>query len=131
MPIVPVARDAASAPFYDGTARGELLLRRCEACASISAPNTESCSACRCTRLSWTPARGTAELVTWTVVHGRSPVDGEPLRIVAGMVELAEGPWMYARIVDIAADEVTSGRALVVGFDHAEGSETVPVFRPA
>ncbi|RKT88577.1 hypothetical protein SAMN05421805_1011600 [Saccharopolyspora antimicrobica] len=131
MPIVPVSRDAASAPFYDGTARGELLLRRCEACSSISAPNVESCSACGGTALSWAPASGTAELVTWTVVHGRSPVDGEQLRIVAGLVELAEGPWMYARIVDIAPEDVTSGMALAVGFDHAEGSETVPVFRPA
>ncbi|MDA3642964.1 OB-fold domain-containing protein [Saccharopolyspora indica] len=131
MPIVPVARDTASAPFYDGTAREELLLRRCDACSSISAPNVESCSACGGTALSWTPASGIAQLVTWTVVHGRSPVDGEHLRIVAGLVELAEGPWLYARIVDIAPEDVTTGLALAVGFDHAEGSETVPVFRPA
>ncbi|KAA5826017.1 OB-fold domain-containing protein [Saccharopolyspora hirsuta] len=131
MPIVPVARDAESAPFYDGTARGELLLRRCEDCSSVSAPNAESCSACSCARLAWVPALGTAKLVTWTVVHGRSPADGEPVRIVAGLVEVTEGPWLYARIVDIAPEDVTSGLALVVGFDHAEGSETVPVFRPA
>ncbi|MDA3630440.1 OB-fold domain-containing protein [Saccharopolyspora sp. WRP15-2] len=131
MPIVPVTRDAASAPFFDGTARGELLLRRCEDCSSISAPDVECCSVCGSTRLTWTPARGTAKVVTWTVVHGRSPVDGEPTRIVAGLVELDEGPWLYARLVDIAPEDVTTELALVVGFDHAEGSETVPVFRPA
>lgn len=125
MPVVPVTRDAASAPFYDGTARGELLLRRCESCGLLSAPRVETCSSCGSTGLGWAPAQGAGTLVTWTVVHGGDT------RVVAGLVELAEGPWLHARIVGIAPEDVTARLPLVVDFDRGEGSEAVPVFRPA
>lgn len=130
MPAVPVIRDAASAPFYEGTARGELLLRRCEDCALLSAPRIETCPSCGSARLGWKPAQGTGILVSWTVVHGRIS-DSEPTRTVAGLVELTEGPWLHARIVGIAPENVTAQLPLVVDFDHSDESETVPVFRPA
>jgi hypothetical protein len=57
------------------------------------------------------------------VVHGR---DGTT---VAGVVELDEGPWLHARLVDVDAGALAVGAPLVVGFADA-GDERVPVFRP-
>lgn len=130
MPAIPVTRDAASATFFDGTARGELLLRQCEVCDRLNAPRTETCPSCSSIHLGWTPARGTGTLVSWTVVHGRAPEGGQPPRIVAGLVELTEGPWLHARIVDIAPEDATAGLPLAVDFHRSGDGEAVPVFHP-
>ncbi|MFI0465691.1 Zn-ribbon domain-containing OB-fold protein [Saccharopolyspora sp. 5N102] len=121
--MISVARNEASAEFFDGTARGELLIRRCPRCSPLIAPNVPQCPACGSTELAWVPASGRATLVTWTVV----PVpDGG--HVVAGIVELAEGPWLHARILGVAPEDLAEGIVLEVGFErHADG-ETVPVF---
>ena len=130
MSAIPVTRDTASAAFFDGTARGELLLRQCEDCDRLSAPRTETCPSCGSAHLAWTPAHGTGTLVSWTVVPGRAPEGGEPPRVIAGLVELAEGPWLHARIVGIAPEDARVGLPLAVGFHRPEDGESVPVFSP-
>jgi uncharacterized OB-fold protein len=49
---------------------------------------------------------------------------------IVGLVELEEGPWLHARLVDVDTATLSVGDALVVGFEPA-GEETVPIFRPA
>ncbi|MGI8306668.1 Zn-ribbon domain-containing OB-fold protein [Saccharopolyspora hattusasensis] len=124
--MISVARNEASAAFFDGSARGELLVRRCPQCSPVIAPNVPQCPACGSTELSWEPASGAATLVTWTVV----PVPGGG-HVVAGIVELAEGPWLHARILDVAPEDLAEGIALGVGFERHEDGEAVPVFHAA
>jgi uncharacterized OB-fold protein len=125
-----VARDEASAPFFDAARSGQLLVRRCADCGHWVAPYTrmglalERCPTCTSPRLTWEAASGEATLVTWTVVHTREG----PSRPV-GVVELAEGPWMTAG-VDADPATLAAGMALRVGFEHPGGGEPVPVFRP-
>jgi len=125
-----VARDEASAPFFDAAASGRLLLRRCSACGHWVAPYTrmglalDRCPNCTAAALEWAESSGDATLVTWTVVHTR---DGPAPPV--GVVELAEGPWLTAR-VDADPASLEAGMALVVGFDRPGGGEPVPVFRP-
>jgi uncharacterized OB-fold protein len=125
-----VHRDGASAEFFDGTARGELLIRRCAECGHHSAPPAVACAACGSPQLSWVRAAGTGAIATWTMIHGR-PGDGEPApRAVAALVELDEGPWLHARIVGVEPGSVASGQRVMVGFERTDGGEAVPVFRP-
>lgn len=125
MPTMPIARDAASAEFFDGTARGELLLRRCTDCGRISAPQARQCPDCAATEFTPAPASGAATLVSWTVPHDR---EGRPLT-VAALVELAEGPWLRLRLTGVAepAAELSAGLPLTVSFEAVAGGETVPV----
>ena len=60
MPVGPVARDAATKEFFDGTSRGEFLLRHCTVCDAVSAPQAQQCQACNSTDLGWEPASGLA-----------------------------------------------------------------------
>ncbi|MEW2134847.1 OB-fold domain-containing protein [Streptomyces sp. NPDC005435] len=130
MTTVTLVRDTASDEFFEGTARGELPLRRCADCGTWSAPRTRSCPSCRSGRLAWEPVRGTGKLVSWTVVHGR-PVDGGPApRTVAGLVELDEGPWLHARIDGTDPGHLRAGLPLAVAFDRSHGGDAAPVFRP-
>ncbi|MGV9339982.1 Zn-ribbon domain-containing OB-fold protein [Streptomyces sp. NPDC003688] len=132
MPTLTVTRDDASAPFYDATARGELLLRNCADCAVWAAPRTLACPSCGGDRLTWQPASGSAALVGWTVVHGRPPADGgEVPRAIAALVELAEGPWLHGRLVGAESASLATGQELTLAFEQPGGGESVPVFRPA
>jgi hypothetical protein len=40
-------RDDASAAWFDGLARGRLLIRTCRSCGHHSRPETATCPACR------------------------------------------------------------------------------------
>jgi uncharacterized OB-fold protein len=131
-PLSPVVRDEASAEFFDGTARGVLLLRRCLACAHVRAPEVPMCTECLSEAFEWTPAAGTGHLESWVVLHAKPPLDGtmpDP-RIIA-TVELAEGPWITSALMGVDPDRVTGGMTVVVAFETPEGSEAIPVFRPA
>ncbi|MFI7129210.1 Zn-ribbon domain-containing OB-fold protein [Nonomuraea sp. NPDC050153] len=126
MPVGIVHRDAATAEFFDGTARGELLIRRCAACGAHSAPQARTCPRCASPELSWTAAAGTGLVVSWSVVHAK----GAP-PFVVGIVELDEEPWIQAQIVEIAPEHVYGGLRVRVAFEHPEGGEAIPVFHPA
>ena len=125
-----VTRDEASAPFFDAAAEGRLLIRRCGACGHWIAPylrmgaTIERCPACASDAVEWTPAAGTATLVTWTVIHERT----DDSTHTVGVVELAEGPWFTAR-VDADPALLAAGAAMAVGFDRPGGGEPVPVLR--
>ncbi|MEU8135161.1 Zn-ribbon domain-containing OB-fold protein [Streptodolium elevatio] len=123
-------RDPATEEFFDGTARGELLIRRCSECAHGNAPQNTACARCGGADLAWTPAQGTGTIASWTVVHGR-PADGEDApAVVIAIVELTEGPWLHARILGADPRAVATGQEVVVDFVQPEGGEAVPVFRP-
>lgn len=121
-----IERDAKSAEFFDAAARDELVIKRCDHCDQALPPEAAVCTTCGRTELSWTPASGTASLVSWTVVHrapNRAYTDLVPYTV--GIVELTEGPWLYAHI---ATDAPTAGMPLRAEFAHPRGGESHPIF---
>ena len=128
MTVGPVARDAATAEFFDGTAAGRLLLRCCRA-GHFSEPPAEQCTTCGSTDLAWAAAEGGATLVSWTVVWGRPSGDSEPERTVLVIAELDEGPWWWSQLVGADPAGLAVGQRLRVEFRRAtEEDEAVPVF---
>ncbi|GAA2891826.1 hypothetical protein GCM10010472_57920 [Pseudonocardia halophobica] len=119
-----VARDAATAEFFDGTARGELLLRRCHD-GHLSSPYATACETCAAADLTATPAKGGGTVVSHAAAHRR---DGTTLPLV--IVELDEGPWWWSCVVGAEPHEVTTGARVRLHHERADGgSEAVPVFR--
>jgi uncharacterized OB-fold protein len=123
--VVEVVRDDESAEFFDGAARGELMVKRCDTCGQWLRPDAIACSRCRGNALRWAVASGRGTLVTWTVAHG---AEREPP--VAGLVELEEGPWLHGRLVDVDKAGLSVGDPFLVDFEDA-GEERIPVFRRA
>lgn len=133
MPDMPlVVRDDFSAPFFDGAARGELMLRFSPGSGLWSEPAARLCSATRAADLEWRPASGRGHLVSWTVVPGRSKEGAPPPSTVVGVVETAEGPWLTLRLLGFGAEDgLAAGTRVRVDFVPHDGEgEHLPVGRP-
>lgn len=121
-------RDDRSAAFYDAAARDQLLIRRCASCDKALAPEARTCTGCGERELMWMTASGTAMLISWaTVHHPPLPAFGDQVPFPIGLVELAEGPWLHARIVP-GDEPLRAGLRLCAEFVHPEEGESYPVF---
>ena len=118
MTVGPVERDDATAAFFDGTAAGQFLLRRCPA-GHYSEPAAVQCTTCGTTELHWEPASGGATLISWAVTGG----------IILVIAELDEGPWWWSQLAGSGAEPAV-GQRLQIAFAQSE-HEAVPVFRQA
>jgi uncharacterized OB-fold protein len=128
--VGPVQRDEATAEFFDGTAAGQLLLRRCPD-GHFSEPAAAQCTTCRQTDLAWTPAAGGATLVSWAVSYSRAAAGEPAAQTVLVIAELDEGPWWWAQLAGDSADGagLAAGQRLRVDFRRAADEyEAVPVF---
>ncbi|MGQ4618950.1 OB-fold domain-containing protein [Nocardia sp. R7R-8] len=124
----PVVRDERSAAFFDAAAEDVLLIKRCTTCGHWLGPEARTCTRCGRTELDWAPACGTAELVTWSIVHHPPhPAFAEQVPFPIGVVELTEGPWLTARI-SASLDELRAGMPLQVRFVHPDEGESYPIF---
>ena len=121
--------DEASAPFFAGAARGELMLQRCGSCGAFMWPVKPRCVECFSANVEWAPAGGRAILYSFAVVHQRYPGFDEPY--VVATVESAEGVRFNTSIVGAAPDELEIGMPLEVVFDPVSDDVVVPRFRPA
>jgi uncharacterized OB-fold protein len=129
-----VRQDPATAEFFAGTARGELLLRRCGRCSAVSRPQARSCGRCQSANLGWVAAAGTGTIVSWSVVHARPAGGTEPPPAVVAIIEMSEGPWLHARLAVADPSRLAGGELVTVGFERPDGgehSEAIPVFRLA
>ena len=131
MSVGPVTRNEATATFFDGTARGEFLIRRCTKCGSASTPLAEQCPVCGSTSLDWEPASGGASLVSWTVFHDPAEGEAQDKRTVLAIAELDEGPWWWSLLAAAEPESLCAGQRLRLDFERNGDHEAVPVFRPA
>ena len=131
MDIGILRRDGRTDPFFDGTAAGRLVIKRCDPCDRWFAPDTADCPGCGEEDLAWAEASGEAALVTWTVSHGRPAENGTvPPPACLALVELAEGPWLYARLDGVDRAALREGLPLRAAFVHPEDGESYVLFRP-
>jgi uncharacterized OB-fold protein len=106
-------RDPETAEFRAGLERGDLLLRHCRECGTHSEPRILVCPVCRSPRLEYTPAAGTAEIVSWTVAYGRPTSHGAPRGATWLLAALAEGPWWFGELFEADEDPCTGAEVRV------------------
>jgi uncharacterized OB-fold protein len=124
-----VSRDDATAEFFDGTAAGRFLLRRCPD-GHVSEPAAARCTTCGRPELEWLPATGRARLVSWAVTWGRSEAGADPVPTVLAIGELDEGPWWWSQLEGADPAGLAVGRRLMISYRDG-GGERVPVFELA
>ncbi|MFC5182665.1 Zn-ribbon domain-containing OB-fold protein [Actinomadura harenae] len=140
MDIGILRRDGRTDGFFDAAARDRLAVRRCPDCTRggdgvsgdvLLPPDATSCPDCGTEDLEWADASGDAVLVTWTVLHGRPKEDGStPPPALLALVELAEGPWLHARLDGVTTADLREGLPLRARFVHPGEGESYPLFLP-
>jgi len=119
------------APFFEALGRGVILFQRCKACGGATSYEFPRCETCGSDDLAPEEASGAATLVTWTVIDRPThPAFNGIEPYVAGYVELAEGPWLPARIL-IDRAELAPGLPVALQGATASNGTAYPAFGPA
>ena len=120
-PQIAVAH-ADTAPFWQGTARGEVLYQHCDTCGRTQFPPRRHCAHCQAGEPQWLRSTGRGAVHSFTVVH-RAPTaafKGEVPYTIA-LVDLDEGFRMMMNVLDGPPQEVEIGsRVRIVFRPHGE-----------
>lgn len=106
--LLPDLDDDDAGPFWQGTARGELLVQTCVACGQRRVPPRPMCPACRSLQHMWAPLSGRGAIWSFVVAHppllpayqAFAPynvitvaLDEDPvLRLIGNLVARPDGP---------------------------------------
>ena len=116
--------------FWDGAKRGELIIQRCDDCATASFPPRPFCPSCGSRSVHDEVASGRATLYSYVINQRPPPAFDGPVAVA--VVELAEGPRMMTNIVDTPQTEeaLVLDMALEVVFEPQTDEISLPLFRP-
>ena len=67
--LLPDLDDPDSAPFWQGSARGELLVQTCAECGRARIPPRPMCFACRSLQHRWVPLSGRGTIWSFVIAH--------------------------------------------------------------
>lgn len=130
--------DGDTRPYWEGVARGELRIQRCETCGRHVFYPRALCPHCYAEQLVWVTASGDGVIYSYTVVHRAFGPFAAQTPYVVALVELTEGVRMLTRIVGSEAEAIRIGAAVRVTFEEVapggEDGETpliLPYFRLA
>jgi uncharacterized OB-fold protein len=126
--VAGLARSAASQPFWDGLAAGELRLPYCRRCEEMFFYPRPFCPRCWSEDIVWRPAAGSGTVYAVTTVHvAFDPT--LPVPYAVALVDLDEGVRLPGRVEPNDAGVAVGDRVqLTFGADPAG---TLPIFRPA
>jgi uncharacterized OB-fold protein len=102
--LLPDLGDQTSAPFWEGCARGELLVQACASCGLRRMPPRPMCARCRSIEVRWEPTSGRGRVWSFIVAHPPLlPAFAAVAPYNAIIVELEEDP-----LIRFAGNLVTS-----------------------
>ena len=121
-----------TAPYWEGTAAGELRLQRCGHCERFSFPPRPFCPRCLSSDVSWRSVSGDATLASYIINYRPGPAFSAQDPLVIALVDLDEGVRMMSNIVGVPAvpESFRLGMRLRVRFEP-RGDQFLPVFTPA
>jgi uncharacterized OB-fold protein len=127
--LLPDLEEPTSAPFWEGTARGELRVQSCGACGKWRMPPRPMCPHCQSTDIAWQPTSGRGRVWSYIVPHPPLlPAFAEVAPYNAIIVELEEQP-----TIRFAGNLVTSAQGPINEIDPATiviGEPVRVVFAP-
>ncbi|MEX1007767.1 MAG: OB-fold domain-containing protein [Acidimicrobiia bacterium] len=132
-PPMPVP-DELTQFFWDGVARHELCIQRCQTCGHyIHYPKT-ICRFCQSRDLAGERVSGKATLYSWTIAtQPFHPFWVDKIPYTLATVELVEQPRLMfmSQVIDCPEEELEGGLPLEVAFVEMSSELTLPLFRPA
>jgi uncharacterized protein len=113
-------------PYFDGTARGVLLLKFCDACQRYHHYPRTFCPHCFSDRTRWVESSGRGKIYTFSVLRL-----GTPTPFSLAYVQLEEGPRMMTNLVDCDFDALAIDMPVRLSCKPATDGTMIPMFTPA
>jgi uncharacterized protein len=110
--------------YADFLAAGEFKLQHCQSCQQHVFYPRLICPHCGSQALSWVSASGVGAVYSTSIPRGMSEGDYN-----IALIDLAEGPRMMSRVVDIVPEEVVIGMPVRAFVSEIDGKAVV-LFRP-
>jgi uncharacterized OB-fold protein len=139
--ILPDVEDPVSAPFWEGTAAGELRYQTCAECGRFRHPPRPMCPHCQSLESTWVVAGGRGTIWSFVVAHppllpawaDQAPypvavitLDEDPtLRMVGNVVRTADGP-----LGELGPDDLAIGTCVQVVFPEPVDGVVLPRWQP-
>lgn len=130
-PTLPVPEpNADSRPYWDAAREGRLVVRQCRACGQRHFMPRGQCPACWSDDLEWIDCSGFGTVYSLSTVHRAPTPDFAGIApYVVALIDLDEGPRMFANIVGAGAREASIGERVQVAFERRGESMALPQFR--
>lgn len=121
-------------PFWTAARDGKLVMQKCQACATMQFYPKPWCIECGSRRLEWVEVRKGGTVYSHTIattVMMNLPGWKEELPVVLCLVDLDDGPRMYAQLTGCDADGPHVGMRVEAYFEPISDKAGIPKFRPA
>ena len=119
-----------SRPYWDAARERRLLIRQCRDCGARHFMPRLLCPACWSDRLEWVPSSGRGRVHSFSIVHrAPTPAFAAIAPYVVALIDLEEGPRMFANIIGADARSVSIGDSVEVDFEIRAGGMVMPQFR--
>ncbi len=120
----PPAVNLETKPFWEATAKGEFLIKRCKDCGEPHYYPRTLCPFCFSEKTEWEKTSGEGEIYTFSAMYR----GGQPYGI--GYVKLKEGPYVLTNFVDCDLKTLKIGQKVKVQFAETPSPYKQPVFKP-
>lgn len=120
-------------PFWNAAKQGRFVLQRCGKCGTHNFYPKPWCIECGSRDLTWADAQARGTLYSYTVSHVVAMnYRGweQDLPVLMGLIDLADGPRMYAQITGCAPEDLRIGMAVEAYFEPFGDDLAIPKFRP-
>lgn len=121
-------------PFWAAARQGRLVAQTCPRCGSTDFPPKPWCVDCGSRALEWRQLAGTGTVYSHSVASAvmmNLPGWKPDLPLIMCLIDVDDGPRMYAQLTDCAPSEVKIGMRVRVHFENYDEEVAVPKFRPA
>jgi len=109
--------EGLSAPYWEGTQRGALILQRCAECGTPRHYPQVLCAACHSDRYDWFQASGHGTVHSWTHCHHAfHPGFVQDLPYTLVTVDLDEGVRALGRLEGVAPETLRLGLPVLATF---------------
>ena len=121
--------NADSRAYWDAARERRLVVRRCRACGRHHFMPRGQCPACWSDELEWVDSGGFGTVYSLSVVHrAPTPDFGAVAPYVIALVDLDEGPRMFANVVGPGALQASIGERVQLTFERRGDTVLMPQF---
>jgi uncharacterized OB-fold protein len=126
---LPDVTDPLTAPFWAALRQRRLQFQACTSCAYLRWPAARRCPECLSLEFEWKPVSGQGTVWSYAVYEQAfHPAFADDVPYLVGAIEIAEGPFVFATIVD-PPDDLRIGHRVSVVFDDVTPEVTLARFR--